>query len=75
MNTRSCDILERPVDSSIAREYHKNFLAFSCVYKCIFSPSSSILHTTELAERLMIQPNMLRFQDMSHLLLPSCTLL
>uniref|UniRef100_A0A0L8HF91 Uncharacterized protein n=1 Tax=Octopus bimaculoides TaxID=37653 RepID=A0A0L8HF91_OCTBM len=60
MNTRSCDILERSVDSSIAREYHKNFLAFSSICNCIFSQSSSILCTIELAERL-IQPNLLAF--------------
>ena len=54
INIRSCEVLVRSVDSSIAKEYHKKFSAFCCSCATMFSPSSSVLSTTEPAERLIL---------------------
>ena len=60
INTRSCEVLVRSVDSSIAKDYHKKFSAFCCSCATMFSPSCSVLRTTELAERLILA-NQLEF--------------
>lgn len=54
MITRSCNVLKRSIYSSSAREYHKEFLVLQICEKSMLFPSSSVLHTTELAERLIL---------------------
>ena len=53
IDIKSSDVLVRSVDLYITKEYHEKFSAFFCICTTMFSPSFSVLRTTELAERLI----------------------